>query len=181
MELIFHKSWLTYPNKNELTPEHLSYSANYSLNSGQISCTIKHYMALKDIVENGHELAVIMEDNVAFKSNVPGRIQKYLNQLPFDWGILFDSDWKAFSESPTTPDTLVYLKSNEITAECHGGSRLANFILIKLETAKKLLSSYLPFTHVSDWYYNDLLRQYSLKSYWSEPGNTYHVNRPSTC
>ena len=112
---------------------------------------------------------------------MPDRIQCYLNQLPPDWDILFDSDWVPFIESPTTPDRQVYLKSNEITKQCHGGSRLANFILIKLETAKKLLSSYLPFTHVSDWYYNDLLRRYSLKSYWAEPGNTYHVNRPSTC
>ena len=43
-----------------------------------------------------------------------------------------------------------------------------------------MYSTYLPFTQVSDWYYNDLLRRHNMNSYWSEPANTYHVNRQST-
>ena len=38
------------------------------INPGQISLTIKHYLALKQIVEKKHKIAVIMEDNVSFTS-----------------------------------------------------------------------------------------------------------------
>jgi len=174
-------TWFCHPNKDEITRDiKNAYCAKKDLSLGQISCTIKHYMAIKDIVDNQHEIAVIMEDNVAFKSNVPARIEQYLQQLPPDWDTLFDSDWKTFTETPVTPDKIVYKKSNEITELCHGGSRLANFILINLNAAKKMYSTYLPFTQVSDWYYNDLLRRHNMNSYWSEPANTYHVNRQST-
>ena len=174
-------TWLSHPNKNELTREIISqYCGNPSLTLGQISCTIKHYFAIQDIVKNQYELAVIMEDNVGFKSDVPFRLYTYLQHLPKDWDVLFDSDWKTFSETKTSPDITVYKKSNEVTNECHGGSRLANFIFINLNAATKLWNTFLPFTNVSDWHYNDLLRKNSLQSYWSEPANTYHVNRPST-
>ena len=174
-------TWICHPNKNEITRDMVNaYCAKKDLNRGQISCTIKHYLALKDIVDNQYPVAVIMEDNVAFKSDVPSRIQKYLEQLPADWDTLFDSDWAPFIEGPVRPDCLVYKKSNEQTSQCHGGSLLANFILINLKAATVMYKNYLPFRHVSDWYYNDLLKTHSLNSYWSEPGNTYHVKRQST-
>ena len=52
------------------------------LTLGQISATYKHYLALTDIVINSRKYAVIMEDNVSFKDNIPDTMDKYLNQLP---------------------------------------------------------------------------------------------------
>jgi GR25 family glycosyltransferase involved in LPS biosynthesis len=185
-------TWLCHPNKNEITKDMVkAYTTKYSrggpqeyvndnLGLGQISCTIKHFLALKDIVEKQLPYAVIMEDNVAFHSNIPERLTKYLEQLPSDWDALFDTDWRAFNESPVTSDKLVYKKKNEVTEYCHGASRLANFILVSLKGATALYQNYLPFNHVSDWYYNNLFRRLELNSYWAEPGNTYHVERPST-
>lgn len=185
-------TWLCHPNKNELTQEMVEpyltrekrggpeEYVNTNLGLGQISCTIKHYLALKDIVENQYPYAVIMEDNVGFHSNIPERLTKYLEQLPPDWDALFDTDWRAFNETPVTSDRLVYKKKNEVTDYCHGASRIANFILVSLKGATQLYEAYLPFNHVSDWYYNNLFRRLNLNSYWAEPGNTYHVPRPPT-
>jgi GR25 family glycosyltransferase involved in LPS biosynthesis len=174
-------TWIEHPNKNELPYEYArEICSNLNLTPGQISCTIKHYIALKDIVENKYPIAIIMEDNVAFKSNVPTKILEYLKQLPEDWDVLFDSDWKDFTETEVISGKIVYKKSNEITDKCHGGSRLANFILINQKAAQIMYNNFLPFDHVSDWYYNNLLRKFNLNSYWSQPANTYHVNRPST-
>ena len=86
-------TWLCHPNKNEIEDWMIpGYTTNPSLGKGQISCTIKHYLALKDIVEKGLPHAVILEDNVAFKGNVPERLEKYLEQLPDNWVPLFDGD-----------------------------------------------------------------------------------------
>ena len=59
------------------------------LTLGQISATYKHYLALTDIVINSRKYAVIMEDNVSFKDNIPDTMDKYLNKLPKKWNILF--------------------------------------------------------------------------------------------
>ena len=42
-----------------------------NLKRGQISCTYKHYLCLKDMIEKQREYAVIMEDDVNFKDNIP--------------------------------------------------------------------------------------------------------------
>ena len=72
---------MIYPNKYDLTEELVSKivnqqpsiscglfigGGNYSMRPGVISCTFKHYLSLKDIVENGYDYGVIMEDSLHF-------------------------------------------------------------------------------------------------------------------
>jgi GR25 family glycosyltransferase involved in LPS biosynthesis len=174
-------TWITSPNKYDPLPYNIT--TNPRLTNGQIACTYKHYLALKDIVENKHSIAVIMEDNIEFHSSVKKRIEHYLIDLPDTWDCLFDSDICGlhYIEGKVNPFQSVYLKSNEITTQCHGGSRGANFIMIKYEAAKKMYEKFLPFHMVSDHYYNYLLKTLNLNSYWSEPPNVHKLMRPSTC
>lgn len=174
-------TWITSPNKTDELPKNIT--TNPNLTRGQIACTYKHYIALKDIVENKHPVAVIMEDNIEFNSDVSRRIKHYLIDLPENWDCLFDSDIcdLHYIEGSVSPFQSVYLKSNEVTRQCHGGSRGANFIMIKYEAAKKMYDNFLPFHTVSDHYYNYLLKTLNLNSYWSEPPNVHKILRPSTC
>ena len=79
-------NWILHPNKNEISNElyrkivnqNPSYSCGIyvhqnSVNLGVSSCSFKHYLALKSIVENNQEYAVIMEDNMQFMKviNIP--------------------------------------------------------------------------------------------------------------
>lgn len=160
-------TWIEGYNKGDLSQELINIvSTNNGLKPGEISCALKHYLALRKIVENKDNLAVIMEDDIIFKDNVPNCINKYLEQLPDDWGILFESDYLKYTEGTVYQDKLVYKKNNE-----NGGSRCANFYLIKYDTAVKLYNSFLPFNKAVDHYYNDLFINYNINSYWSEPSN----------
>lgn len=172
-------TWITYPNKTDFIPD---VCINDRLTKGQIACTYKHYLALKDIVENNHELAVILEDNIEFRGNVPSAIERYLNDLPQDWNAVFDSDFLGFKyiEGPIHSDCSVYLKSNQKSQQCHGSSKGAHFILLNLKTAKLLYDHFLPFDNVTDHYYNSLFRKLDMKVYWAEPPNVHKINRPST-
>ena len=174
-------TWLTHPNKGDI-PDWVVplLCSRPTMSKGQISFTYKHYLAIKDIVEKGLPYGVIMEDNICFKENVPKRLEQYLQQLPEGWDTLFDSDWTTYIEGPVSPDCLVYKKSNEVTQQCHGGSKLANFILVSAKGAKTMYEHFLPFHEPSDWCYNYLLKTYNMNSYWAEPGNTHHMGRPST-
>lgn len=165
--------WLLHPNKNEITDEMVKQLTSKYLKKGYICTTYKHYMALKDIVENKYKYAVIMEDNIGkIHANIPERLNKFLEQLPSDWDILFDSKWcsyKTIQEEKVTDEKIVYKKSNEITKFCHGGSRVAQFYFLNLNCAKKLYENYLPFDNAPDWWMNSLFRKLNINSYWSEP------------
>ena len=103
--------WMLHPNREEISEEFIKnnitpgsssccgmhINAQSSMKKGQISCTYKHYLCLKDIVENNYEYAIIIEDNIYIKDDVPNKIKIYIEQLDSlypDWDILFDtSGW----------------------------------------------------------------------------------------
>ena len=146
---------------------------------GWIAVSYKHYLALKDIVENSYPYGVIIEDNVArFKNSIPDRLNMYLDQLPEDWDIVYDSDWITYQEifeENVTPEKLVYKKSNEITWSkndeiiVHGGTKSAQFYMVNLKAAKKLYENFLPFNHAPDMWMNEIFRKLDINSYWAEP------------
>jgi GR25 family glycosyltransferase involved in LPS biosynthesis len=193
--------WMEHPNKDELTEELCdilivkgpSYSSGVFIpenrmitHKGLISCTYKHYLCLQDIIENNYEYGVIIEDNIHFINNIPNLINTYITQLNTiygDWDIVFDCNcnWGNYIESPIKPDIFVYPKSNEITNQCHGGTKAASFYLIKNSCAKKLYQHYLPFNNSPDWWMNDLFRKLNVKSFWVEPSQVrVHNNHVST-
>ena len=193
--------WILHPNKDEIDEEFiknnvtpgLSYTCSIPINAqqelrkGQISCTYKHYLCIKDIVENQYEYGVIMEDNNYLVDDVPKMVDKYikqLNDLYPDWDILFDNGWHEipykYTEQPLKDGQIVYPKSNEITHECHGGTKCAMFYLLNLKCAKVLYDNYLPFNNAPDWWMNDLFRKLNIKSHWAEPSNVHYWKHVST-
>ena len=120
-----------------------------------------------------------MEDNIGdFYESVPKRLNKYLNELPEDWGVLYDSVWgelNEFDEGPVSADKLVYKKSNQLTEDAnkkiisHGGTRAAQFYFLNLNSASKMMENFLPFNHSADMWMNTVLRVADINAYWSEP------------
>jgi len=171
-------TWMLHPNKGEITDELLhsliikepSYSGGILIppertlsHKGMVCCTYKHYLALKDIVENNYDYGVIIEDNICFKGKIPELIDIYIKQLNAnygEWDILFDGEWGVYREGPTNSNLFVYPKSNNITSQCHGATKAATFYLIKKECAKKLIEHYIPFTpfHISNADYKFLVK-----------------------
>jgi hypothetical protein len=190
--------WILEPNKdkidnvfrNSVLIKNESYSCgNYTypgcpnIKNGQISCSFKHYLCLRDIIENNYDYGVVMEDNTYFIENIPELVNKYIYQLTSnynEWDILFDCNWTNYIEGPTKPELLVYPKNNEITAQCHGGSKAASFYLITNECAKKLYEHYIPFNNSPDWWMNDLFRKLNIKSFWVEPSKSLVREHVST-
>ena len=192
--------WVNHPNKNEMSDELInsiiikvpSYSSGIYIPPertrnalGLISCTYKHYLSLKDIVDNDYDYGVIMEDNIIFNRPIPKLIDIYIKQLdelyPL-WDIVFDLKWQNYMEGPINPNVFVYPKTNEITKNNHGGTKAATFYLIKKECAKKLLENYIPFNNSPDWLMNDLFRLKNINSFWIEPSSVFvQTNHKSTC
>lgn len=172
---------IDYPNKEELTYKlkREIVQKNSNIRDGWISCSYKHYLAIKDIVDNSYSHAVIMEDNIGdFYEDVPTRLNKYLKELPTDWGVLYDSVWgdlTELDEGPVLTKKLVYEKSHSVKKNkegriiSHGATRAAQFYFLNLESAKKMESLFLPFNHSADMWMNTVLRNGNIKTFWSEP------------
>lgn len=172
--------WVLHPNKDELDADLIEkfFDKNIQLRTGQMSCTYKHYLALEDIVKNKYPYAVIMEDNIVFKSNVKN-IKPILNECILqlnasnpNWDVVFDSDNLGYIESFFIPGCIAHPKTNEVTSQCHGGTRYARFYLLTLACATKLYNNYLPIETVVDFWMNDLFRRLNIKSFWTEPAYT---------
>ena len=78
-------TWMEGNNKDDLTDDlvkniYLEDPKN-PMKRGEVSCTYKHYLALMDIVKNNRQFAVIMEDDVCFKKNIPNMLKLYLDEL----------------------------------------------------------------------------------------------------
>ena len=130
-------TFINYPNKKDLTYKIKKESVQRGIKiaDGWIAVSYKHYLALKDIVENSYPYGVIIEDNVGrFVENIPNRLNLYIEQLPKDWDIVYSSDWITYqeiNEEEVVPEKIVYKKSNEITRNknneiiVHGGTKSA--------------------------------------------------------
>lgn len=174
---------IEHPNKHELTyklkKEIVFKNPLFRIRDGWISCSYKHYLAIEDIVNNKYPYSVIMEDNIGdFYENVPLRLEKYLAELPKDWGIVFDSSWSDYrilGEETVVENRLTYLKSHNITKNmegkiiCGGATRAAQFYFLNYKTAKKMKDLFLPFNHSADIWMNEVLKKGKIKTFWSEP------------
>ena len=148
------------------------------INPGQISLTVKHYHALKEIVENKTEIAVIMEDNVTFKDDIKKLVNEYLEEAKnLDWDIIFDGDthYLKYKEGKITRDKKLYKKSNYATRQCAGSSRCSNFYIINLKSAKRLYDIFVPFHNVCDHWSNHLFRKLNFNIYWVEPPKVHRI------
>lgn len=160
-------TWVNYPNKYDSLPDGICIKPD--LPRGHIACTYKHYLILKDIVERQHPLAVIMEDNIEFRGNVPEALSRYLKDLPEDWDCVFDSDY--FGMKCDGENSSVYKT---------GTSKGAHFIFLNLSAATKLYNNFLPFHEGSDHMYNYLFKKLNMNIYWAEPPNVHKIQREST-
>lgn len=190
-------TWINKPNKQDI-PNQLferliiqdvsltngiqTYPNQLRWEKGKAVCTYKHYLALIDMIHNGYDYAVIMEDNIYMSGPVPEYVEKCIQQLNEkypDWDICFDNKNIPYIEQSTTDDCYVYPKSNEITQQCHGGTRCACFYIVNKKAALNLTEHWIPFNNSPDWWMNDLFRKINIKSFWIHP--CYIFQPPHEC
>lgn len=163
-------TWITHPNKSDFIPSGICTKPD--LPRGHIACTYKHYLILKDVVEKQYPFAVIMEDNIEFRGNVPDVLSRYMKDLPENWDCVFDSDYFGMKYS------------GEMTSDCSvyktGTSKGAHFLFLTLSAATKLYTNFLPFHEGSDHMYNYLFQKLNMNVYWAEPPNVHKIQREST-
>jgi GR25 family glycosyltransferase involved in LPS biosynthesis len=76
-------------HNREMCEKYLKIPARLAVHQNEIACSLSHRLIYKDIVENGYERALILEDDVAcIDANLPF-LSEALNSLPTDWEMLY--------------------------------------------------------------------------------------------
>ena len=130
------------------------------------SCAFKHILAYQDIVENKHSLALIIEDDIRFYSNVH-LLDQIFNEiqernLQNFIASLEDSRLTYIPKSKREKKRLLYLENS---------GRMTGAYLIDCSGAKHILD-YIDANKMSvpiDWFHNECIQENVIKMFWSQP------------
>ena len=123
----------TYLKKSKLWSQDNAYRR---LNNAEISCTLKHFEAIKKSSESNHEVSLIIEDDVLiFSKFFKSKLKKVL-RLDSDWDLLFIGQGISKNFILKNINKKGELKSKLYEVE-HPATNCAESYLIKKNAAKK--------------------------------------------
>ena len=138
------------------------------LNMPEISCTIKHFEAIRRASEAASPYSLIFEDDIILVDDFTQRFDSNLEATPDDWDAIFIGSGCGEWFQQTKLDN-----ATKVNDTCfligHPATNCAEAYLIKKDIAKQVYDGARPFHLISDW---ELAYQlYALKArvYWWYP------------
>tara|TARA_B100000242_G_scaffold194071_1_gene139988 strand:+ start:14122 stop:14742 length:621 start_codon:yes stop_codon:yes gene_type:complete len=163
----------TYLKKSKLWSQDNAYRR---LNNAEISCTLKHFEAIKKSSESNHEVSLIIEDDVLiFSKFFKSKLKKVL-RLDSDWDLLFIGQGISKNFILKNINKKGELKSKLYEVE-HPATNCAESYLIKKNAAKKIFKNMLPFNMISDWELAFQIYDLNLRVKWLYPPIFYQGSK----
>ena len=163
----------TYLKKSKLWSQDNAYRR---LNNAEISCTLKHFQAIKKSSESNHEVSLIIEDDVLiFSKFFKSKLKKVL-RLDSDWDLLFIGQGISKNFILKNINKKGELKSKLYEVE-HPATNCAESYLIKKNAAKKIFKNMLPFNMISDWELAFQIYDLDLRVKWLYPPIFYQGSK----
>ena len=134
---------------------------------GEISCGIKHILAIEKIGNQEEEFGLILEDDaIPIESDFSDKIRHLVNTAPDDW----DSIWvgvgvgisfrnRKLKESSLITDALAKVP--------HPSTNCSEAYLLKKESARRIYDSIIPFQLAYDWELAYQFYKLNMNVYWS--------------
>lgn len=146
-----------YPNIfNEITK---ASGGTRPLKWSEISIALKHCHLIKKLYESNSEYFFILEDDVVFCYEFFDYYEKMLKQLPNDWDFVWVGTCCGLHVKSEENRYVYPMKQ----------SRCAHAYLISKNCASKIINEIKYIDNGIDFYYNDLIDRFNLKSFWVEP------------
>lgn len=164
-------TWLTNFDREVITPSQIKkYIKHSNIHPALIANFIAHMNAIKDIADH-YEIGMIVEDDSLFVEDFEERLQQCLDNLPYDWDIVFLGDGQDINGHPKftppniTPEKVLYKWNTARTASCY---------LIRNKCAKKILETAIPMTQQGiDHQLEYEIKNNKLESYLLIPALSY--------
>ena len=134
----------------------------------EISCTIKHLIAIKKLSIECENFGLILEDDVLFNSNFNSFYKKYFQETPNDWDAIFLGEGCGVNFQSHKLMESKKVSENSFLMN-HPATNCAEAYLLKPQIASKIYESAVPFQLVSDWEIAYQLYKFDAKTYWWYP------------
>lgn len=147
------------------------------LNIAEISCTIKHIIAIEKVANQNDEYCLILEDDaIPIENNFFDEIEKLIGDAPDGWDSIFMGAGCGvdFMNEKLKKSHLINGKFAKVPHPC---TNCAEAYLIKKKSAKKVFESIVPFQLVSDWELAYQFYKLNMNVYWSIPPLFYQGSK----
>jgi GR25 family glycosyltransferase involved in LPS biosynthesis len=140
----------------------LPFLAFRALTDAEIACTISHFLIYEAIVAEGHEAALVLEDDAVIAPGFAGALAEDLAGLPADWDLLFLGACCGLRVPHREAARRLYRMAPP-------RSRCADSYLISRRAAALILERAKPFTLVIDFLLGYWMKVLSMECYWRDP------------
>lgn len=142
-------------------------ASNSKLNLAEISCFMKHRLAIKQIADTNNDYGVIFEDDIEIPSF---DLNKMINKFALEFSqikgdILFIGSMKGKDITAENSDSVFY--SPDFRSRC------AHCYMLTSESAKKIYPFLDNIVAPFDWQLNMIINHLNLRCCWSTP----HLNQ----
>tara|TARA_R110000868_G_scaffold27089_1_gene103493 strand:+ start:4433 stop:5110 length:678 start_codon:yes stop_codon:yes gene_type:complete len=138
------------------------------LNDAEISCTIKHILAIEKVANQNDDYGLILEDDaIPCSSNFKDEIQQLIDNAPSNWDAIFlglGCGLNFINEKINNKKVI----NNEFIEMDHPATNCAEAYLLKKKSAKRILNSIIPFQLVSDWELAYQFYKLNMHIYWTK-------------
>lgn len=140
------------------------------LNLAEISCTIKHFIAVKKLGESCTGYGLILEDDcMPISSDFISHVQSVIEQTPSDWDSIFLGEGCGVNFINNNIQTNDLKVVNGVCKAKHPASNCAEAYLLKADAARKIYQTSMPFQLVSDWELASSFYRLNLNIFWAVP------------
>jgi glycosyl transferase family 25 len=95
---------------------------NKPLPAGMIGCSWSHALIYRDVVENGYEKVLVMEDDMVIDKNNIQLLKSIFAELPNNWELLYF----GFAANETPPTTVFFKKAFYHIVRFFGGMKFSH-------------------------------------------------------
>lgn len=138
------------------------------LNKAEISCTIKHIIALQKISIECPNYGLIIEDDSIFCDNFDIKCEEFFKKTPDDWDMIFLGDGCGYQFKKLKLSNSQKINDN-VYLITHPATNCTEAYLWKPDIASKICKNIIPIQNVIDWELAYQLHELDAKVYWWHP------------
>lgn len=134
------------------------------LNKAEISCTLKHKLAIQKISKECENYGLILEDDIFLADNFVELFDSFLSSTPPDWDAIFMGCCAGLRVPVENIKENVHAYKKN-----HPASKGGDSYLLKKELATKISRTMDKFVTISDWELSYQFHTHNANVYWWEP------------
>ena len=144
------------------------------LSDAEISCTIKHILAIKKISEECKIGLILEDDAIPYSSSFLDEANNSLKEAPDNWDSIFIGNGCGYDFINSKNKMKI---SETLFKVSHPATNCAEAYILNKDSARKVYENILPFQQISDWEIACCFGLQNMDVYWRLPSLIYQGSK----